>query len=82
MGLTVTQYDTDEHGNENRINFWLRENNWTPQEAALLFLDIDPNTLHGDDWSQVEFLSGGNSQLREFNEGELEPLIDQETLEE
>lgn len=38
-------YDVAENGNENRVLFWLRLDSWQLSEAALLFAEIDPDSL-------------------------------------
>lgn len=79
MSLILSQYDIDENGNANRINFWLKLHSWTPVEAALLFLDIEPNSIPDNDWTKVEFLSGQYSEPTKFDMGIPASLIDSET---
>lgn len=43
--MAATAYDVDENGNENRILFWLRLDLWQMTDAALLFADIDPDSI-------------------------------------
>jgi hypothetical protein len=38
-------YDVDEAGNENRILFWLRLDSWHLCDAAMLFADINPDSM-------------------------------------
>jgi hypothetical protein len=38
-------YDVDEAGNENRILYWLRLGSWHLCDAAMLFADINPESM-------------------------------------
>ena len=42
--MTTSEYDSNDESNENRICFWLRLSGWHLCEAALLLLDIDPDS--------------------------------------
>lgn len=44
MSLIVSIYDDNNKGIENRICFWLRLDSWHLCEAAMVFVDIDPDT--------------------------------------
>lgn len=65
--LDVSAYENDDEGNENRICFWLRLDNWHLCDAAMLMIDIDPDTAQqhkftffglktfkGEDYSSAE----------------------------
>jgi len=39
-------YDVDEAGNENRILYWLRLDSWHLCDAAMLFADINPDSMN------------------------------------
>ncbi len=82
MSFIVSQYDPDEEGTENRINFWLKQPIWTASEAALLFLDIDPHSLRvnpDNKWVDLTFLGNVYDEFVDFDDdGFPLPLIDQD----
>ena len=46
MSLIVSVYDDYKKGIENRICFWLRLDQWNVYEAAMVCVDIDPDTTN------------------------------------
>lgn len=61
--MKSTTYDIDEKGNENRILFWLRLDFWEMTDAALLFVDVDPDSVEYKNgaliFSKFKTLRGG-----------------------
>ncbi len=41
-------YDGDENGDQNRLNEWLRFDMWSRDDAALIFADINPESVKHD----------------------------------
>lgn len=60
MSLIVSAYDGDDKGNENRVCFWLRLDAWHLHEAAMVLVDIDPDTiqLHKDNFFGLKSFQG------------------------
>ena len=50
--MSTSDYDEIE-GYENRILFWLRLDKWDLHQAALLFIDINPDTVGSDFYSLI-----------------------------
>ena len=50
--MSTSDYDEIE-GYENRILFWLRLDKWYLHQAALLFIDINPDTVGSDFYSLI-----------------------------
>ncbi len=48
MTLIASVYDGDENGNQNRLNVWLKFDVWSRNEAALIFADINPESVVND----------------------------------
>lgn len=48
MGLVVSAYDGNEDGNENRLLFWLRLDQWSLHQAALIIADVNPDMANFD----------------------------------
>ena len=48
MSLIVSAYDGDDEGNENRLLFWLRLDEWSLHQAAMIIADINPDTAKFD----------------------------------
>ena len=44
--MTVSAYDADKDGKENRILFWLRHDEWHLCDAALLLIDVNPELIN------------------------------------
>jgi hypothetical protein len=43
--VTTNAYDVGKDGKENRILFWLRLDEWDVFEAAMLFIDVNPDSI-------------------------------------
>ena len=57
--MTARPYDADKDGNENRILFWLRLDEWHLCEAALLFIDVNPDSVEWrKEWQELTTLKG------------------------
>lgn len=67
--MVVSGYDKDDNGNENRICFWLRLDNWHLCEAAMLFIDIDPDTVEKpeNNFYSLKTLTGLDYTLDDFD---------------
>lgn len=48
MSLIVSAYDGDDDGNENRLLFWLRLDEWSLHQAAMIIADINPEIANLD----------------------------------
>ena len=59
--MTASPYDVDKDGNENRILFWLRLDTWHLCQAALLFIDVNPDSVEwhkNKNWYELTTLKG------------------------
>ena len=59
--MTASAYNVDKDGKENRILFWLRLDEWNLCDAALLFADINPESvnLRKNDFTELVTLKNG-----------------------
>jgi hypothetical protein len=61
MSLVTSVYDSDDKGNENRICFWLRLDGWHLCEAAMIFVNIDPdnaNRRNSENFTRIKTFNG------------------------
>lgn len=68
--MTLSAYDVDKNVKENRILFWLRLDYWRLCDAALLFADINPESvnLRRGDFTELVTLKNINYNLFDFTD--------------
>ena len=66
--MTLGVYDLDKDGKKNRILFWLRLDDWDLCDAALLFCDINPESVNlvKNTFTELVTLKGANYNLTDF----------------
>ena len=80
----ASDYSDNKNGQKNRIYFWLKHEVWSLYEAALLFADINPdsvklkNDLNKFDFLRLTSLKGITYDDRKANLDECKALLDYE----
>ena len=78
--MSISGYDKSEDGKENRLIHWLRVFNWSIEDAALILLNINPETViyneYEDNFSSYETFTG--KQFVNINSGEFRLQFDNE----